>query len=91
MPQGKKVDQPILRGPSCILPILSLHVSEMNRTLQWVSKDARPDLVTLKDAWPDSCRICFETGIRNLAIIAATETLSALHSFLDPLGSKNAS
>lgn len=89
--KAKKVDQPILRGPSCILHILFLQVSKMNRIFQWISKDSRPDLVTLKDAWHDSCRICFETGIRNLVILAVTQTLLALHSFLDALGSKNAS
>lgn len=48
--KAKKVDQPILRGPSCILHILFLQVSKMNRIFQWISKDSRPDLVTLKDA-----------------------------------------
>lgn len=68
MPQGRKVDQPTLRDPSYILQIPSLHVRKMNRTFQWVSKDARPDLITLKDACSDICRICFDTGISNLVI-----------------------
>lgn len=52
--------QASLRGLSYFLHILPLHVSKMNRTFQWASKDARPDLISLKDVWPDSWGIYFE-------------------------------
>lgn len=83
----KAVDQATLRCPSNSAPSPSFYVFKRNSTFLCTQRNCY-DVVTgmLIPREP-----CAETSIRNSVISAATQTVFALHSFLDPLRSKNAS